>query len=69
MKDYVVTVRIGYDKSNTLRYIESGSGETYECYGVATNDAAARKMAAEVRKRIAEEMSSRNVSRTLRDGT
>lgn len=48
------TIRINYDAANKNRYIESGKGATYRCYGIATNDAAARKMASDVRKQLAE---------------
>lgn len=48
------TIRINYDAANKNRYIESGKGATYRCYGIATNDAAAKKMASDVRKHLAE---------------
>ena len=45
-------IRIGYCNKTLNRYIESGTGATYRCYGVALNDAAAKKMAREVRQML-----------------
>ena len=45
-------IRISYDSSNKNRYIESGSGKTYRCYGISTNDAAAKIIAKEVREKL-----------------
>lgn len=45
-------IRIRYDSSNKNRYVESGSGKTYRCYGIATNDAAAKSLAKEVRDKL-----------------
>ena len=45
-------IRISYDSSNKNRYVESGSGKTYRCYGIATNDAAAKTLAKEVCEKL-----------------
>ena len=48
----IPTIRIGHSNANDFRYIESGSGETYRCYGIALNYKAAKKLAAEIRKEL-----------------
>ena len=45
-------IRISYSAENSFRYIESGSGSTYRCYGIALNDKAAKKMLNEVRREL-----------------
>lgn len=54
----IPAIRVGYCNLTHNRYIESGKGKTYRCYGIATNDAAAKKMAADVRKQLQAEMSA-----------
>lgn len=46
-------IRISYDAITKNRYVESGEGRSYRCYGIATNDAAAKQMASDVRKQFA----------------
>lgn len=51
-KKVIPSIRIGYCDMTKQRYIESGKGKTYRCYGIALNDAAAKQMAAQVRAEL-----------------
>lgn len=52
-KTKIPTIRISYDAATKNRYIESGKGRTYKCYGIALDDVSAKHMAADVRKQLA----------------
>lgn len=45
----IPAVRIECSSATNLRYIASGKGKTYRCYGVATNGEAANKLARQIR--------------------
>lgn len=48
----IPAVRIDYCDMTKNRYIASGKGKTYRCYGIALNDKAASGMAAKVRAEL-----------------
>ncbi|MDF0504832.1 hypothetical protein POK33_29285 [Burkholderia cenocepacia] len=51
-KQSIPAIRISYCDQTKNRHIESGKGKTYRCYGIALNDAAAKKLAAQVRAEL-----------------